>query len=64
MPNTEIGRERVLRYLEENNIQLADLAVMYGMTKQDVTSYLKGNLVDNPKAKQLLVKIISDFKIR
>lgn len=64
MPDSKLGRERVLKYLEENNIDLVDLAVMYGMTKQDITSYLKGKLVNNPKAKQLLVKIISDFKIR
>ncbi|MCD1023507.1 hypothetical protein [Enterococcus sp. SMC-9] len=64
MPDSKLGRERVLKYLDENNIDLVDLAVMYGMTKQDITSYLKGKLVNNPKAKQLLVKIISDFKIR
>ncbi|WP_270790223.1 hypothetical protein [Enterococcus diestrammenae] len=64
MPDSNVGRERVLQYLEDNNIDFVDLAVMYGMTKQDITSYLKGKLVNNPKAKQLLVKIISDFKIR
>lgn len=64
MPNSKIGRERVLQYLEKNSIDFVDLAVMYGMTKQDVTNYLKGNLIENPKAKQLLVRIISDFKIR
>ncbi|TYR10690.1 antirepressor, partial [Enterococcus faecium] len=50
--------------LEENNIQKIDLAVLYGMPKQDIGNYLEGKLVDTPKAKQLLVKIISDFKIR
>ena len=64
MPNSKVGRDRVLQYLEENNIQMIDLAVMYGMKKQDVTSYLTGNLVEAPKAKQLLVRIISDFRIR
>lgn len=64
MPDAKVGRERVLQYLEENNIKNADLAVMYGMTKQDIGSYLEGKLVDAPKAKQLLIKIISDFKIR
>lgn len=64
MPDANIGREKVLRYLEENDIQKVDLAVMYGMTKQDLGNYLEGKLVDTPKAKQLIVKIISDFKIR
>ncbi|GMC01141.1 MULTISPECIES: hypothetical protein [Enterococcus] len=64
MPDANVGREKVLRYLEENDIQKVDLAVMYGMTKQDLGNYLEGKLVDTPKAKQLIVKIISDFKIR
>ncbi|MDK4352082.1 hypothetical protein [Enterococcus thailandicus] len=64
MPDANIGREKVLQYLEENDIQKIDLAVMYGMTKQDLGNYLEGKLVDTPKAKQLIVKIISDFKIR
>lgn len=64
MPDANVGREKVLRYLEENDIQKVDLAVMYGMTKQDLGNYLEGKLVDTPKAKQLIIKIISDFKIR
>ncbi|MGM0239902.1 hypothetical protein [Enterococcus sp. AZ103] len=64
MPDAKVGRERVLQYLEDNDIKNVDLAVMYGMTKQDVGSYLEGKLIDTPKAKQLLIKIISDFKIR
>ncbi|WP_227644893.1 hypothetical protein [Enterococcus faecium] len=64
MPDANVGREKVLQYLEENNIQKIDLAVLYGMTKQDIGNYLEGKLVDTPKAKQLLVRIISDFKIR
>ena len=50
--------------MEENNIQKIDLAVLYGIPKQDIGNYLEGKLVDTPKAKQLLVKIIADFKIR
>lgn len=64
MPNAKVGREKVLKFLEENNIKNVDLAVMYGITKQDVGNYLEGKLVDTTKAKQLLIKIISDFKIR
>lgn len=64
MPDANIGREKVLQYLKENNIQKIDLAVLYGIPKQDISNYLEGKLVDTPKAKQLLVKIIADFKIR
>ena len=64
MPDANVGREKVLRYLEENNIQKIDLAVLYGIPKQDFGKYLEGKLVDTPKVKQLLVKIIADFKIR
>lgn len=64
MPDAKVGRERVLEYLETNDIKNVDLAVMYGMTKQEVGSYLEGKLIDTPKAKRLLIKIISDFKIR
>ncbi|ENZ5663126.1 MULTISPECIES: hypothetical protein [Enterococcus] len=64
MPDSNVGREKVLQYLKENNIQKIDLAVLYGIPKQDISNYLEGKLVDTPKAKQLLVKIIADFKIR
>ncbi|HAZ1102218.1 TPA: hypothetical protein J0U68_002605 [Enterococcus faecium] len=64
MPDANVGREKVLQYLKENNIQKIDLAVLYGIPKQDIGNYLEGKLVDTPKAKQLLVKIIADFKIR
>ena len=64
MPDANVGREKVLRYLEENNIQKIDIDVLYGKPNQDIGNYLEGKLVDTPKAKQLLVKIIADFKIR
>ena len=64
MPDANIGREKFLQYLKENNIQKIDLDVLYGIPKQDIGNYLEGKLVDTPKAKQLLVKIIADFKIR
>ncbi len=64
MPDANVGREKVLQYLKENNIQKIDLAVLHGIPKQDIGNYLEGKLVDTPKAKQLLVKIIADFKIR
>ncbi|MEG0679920.1 MAG: hypothetical protein RR439_08790 [Carnobacterium sp.] len=64
MPETTNGREKVLNFLEESDINFVDLGVMYGMTKQDVTSYLTGKLKNTPAANKLILKIISDFRIR
>ncbi|MEG0619180.1 MAG: XRE family transcriptional regulator [Bacilli bacterium] len=64
MPDNAIGREKVLKYIEDNNINIVDLGSMYGMNKQDITNYLKGHLIGNPKSNQLVLRIISDFKIR
>lgn len=64
MPSAENGREKVLEYLEENNIQDVSIATMYGMTKQDVGAYLRGKLKETPAANKLILAIISDFKIR
>ncbi|MDT2849029.1 XRE family transcriptional regulator [Vagococcus carniphilus] len=64
MPDNDLRREKELKYIEENNISLADLGVMYGINKQDVTNYFKGHLVGRPKSNQLIIRIISDFKIR
>ncbi|WP_373737373.1 hypothetical protein [Jeotgalibaca porci] len=64
MPNSQTGREKVLAYIEENNVQLTDLASMYGYSKQDFTNYLKGSLQNTPMAHKIILRIISDFKIR
>ena len=64
MPDNKVGREKVLKYIEDNNISISDLGIMYGIKKQDITKYLKGDLKDRPKANQLVLKIISDLKIR
>lgn len=64
MPTNLAGRDKVLKYLDANNIQIADLATMYGVQKQDMQNYLKGHLIDTPMANKLVIRIISDFKIR
>ena len=63
MPDINNGRERILKYIKENNIQIADLAVAYGMNKQDLTNYLNGKLT-GPMANKIILKIIADYRIR
>lgn len=63
MPDINNGRERILKYIKENNIQIADLAVAYGMNKQDLTNYLNGKLA-GPMANKIILKIIADYRIR
>ena len=63
MPETASGREKIIKYLSENNISISSLATMYGINKQDAADYLSGRK-KNPRGNRLILKIISDFKIK
>ena len=63
MPETLEGRERIIQYLNANDITIADLAAMYGIAKQDMSDYLSGRK-KNPRGNKIILKIISDFKIK
>lgn len=63
MPETLEGRERIIQYLNANDITIADLAAMYGIAKQDMSDYLSGRK-KNPRGNKIILKITSDFKIR
>lgn len=63
MPSIEPGREKVQAYIEANNISITDLAVAYGLKRQDLTNYLNGK-VETTKGNQVILKIISDYRIR
>lgn len=63
MPNTNSGRQKILDYLDKNNITMTTLAVQYGMVRQDVTNILNGKLT-NPQANRFIARVIEDFKIR
>ncbi|OTN86587.1 hypothetical protein A5819_003437 [Enterococcus sp. 7E2_DIV0204] len=63
MPNVDAGRQKVLDYMEENNISITDLSVVYGMKKQDLANYLNGKL-DTVKGNQVILRIIADYRIR
>lgn len=64
MPDSQVGHQKVLDFIEVNDISIVDLATKYGMSKQDLTSYLTGRLRNNKKAHEVVLRIISDFKIR
>lgn len=63
MPSTDMGRDKILKFIEENGISIHDLAVVYGMKPQDMANYLNGKL-KNKKSNQVVLQIISDYKIR
>lgn len=62
MPETLNGRQKIKAYLDANDISIASLATMYGMSKQDLSDYLAGRK-KNPQANRVILKIISDFKL-
>lgn len=63
MPNTDGGRQKILTYLEENDLTMTTLAVQYSMPRQDVSNILNGKL-KNPQANKFIARVIEDFKIR
>lgn len=63
MPDTLAARDKIISYLEENSISIGDLAVLYGIHKQDMADYLGGRKI-TPKGNKTIIRIISDFKIR
>ncbi|WP_375179866.1 hypothetical protein [Enterococcus rotai] len=63
MPSVDAGRRKVLDYMETNNISITDLSVVYGLKKQDLASYLNGKL-ETVKGNQIILRIISDYRIR
>lgn len=62
MPSTMPGRELVKKYIKENSISIADLAKVYGLSRQEATDYISGR-VKSPKSNQFILSIVKDFKI-
>lgn len=62
MPTMDPGRELVQKYLNDNNIKIAELAKAYGIEPQNATDYISGRK-SNPAANRLILKIISDLKL-
>lgn len=63
MPTQDIGRKKVKDFLEKNNISITSLAVSYGMTRAEMSSYVNGT-VFNTKSNKTILKIIEDLNIR
>lgn len=63
MPDSNAGREKVLKFIKENNISVASLAAKYDVPRQDLSNYLNGRVV-HPKGHNLILRIIEDHKIR
>lgn len=63
VPDTLAARDKIITYLEENSISIGDLAVLYGIHKQDMADYLGGRKT-TPKGNKTIIRIIADFKIR
>lgn len=62
MPSTMPERELVNKYIKENSISIADLAKMYGLSRQEATDYISGR-IQSPKSNRFILSIIKDFKI-
>lgn len=63
MPSIDPGRLKVKEYIEKNGLSITDLAVAYGVKKQDLSNYISGR-IETTKGNQVILKIISDYKIR
>lgn len=63
MPETLNGRQRILKYLGDNDISQPQIATMYGMTRQDVSDFLSGRKT-TPAANKFIITLIKDFGIK
>ena len=63
MPEMEPGRNKIKQFLKDNGISIAELAVSYGITRQELSKVLSGYR-SRPKDNKLILKIISDLGIK
>lgn len=63
MPETVTGREKILKFIEDSGVKQIDLATQYGIASGDFADIMTGKDT-TPKANRVILKIISDFKIR
>ena len=60
----ESGRKKILEWMQENDVSYQDIATAFGYkNKQTVRDYITGS-VDSTKANELVLRIISKFRIR
>lgn len=63
MPETLNGRTQIIKYMNEHDISRSQLAIMYGMNKQDVADFLAGRKT-NPAANRFIITLIKDFGLK
>ena len=63
MPTSDNGLKLVNDFIEESGIEKMSLAAKYGVAKNMMLDILSGQL-QSPKAHQVILKIIDDFKLR
>lgn len=60
----ENGRKKILEWMQKNDVSYQDIATAFGYkNKQTVRDYITGD-VDSTKANELVLRIISKFRIR
>ena len=60
----ENGRKKIIEWMQKNDVSYQDIATAFGYkNKQTVQSYITGD-VDSTKANELVLRIISKFRIR
>ena len=60
----ESGRKKILEWMQENDVSYQDIATAFGYkNKQTVRDYITGD-IDSTKANELVLRIISKFRIR
>ena len=60
----ESGRKKILEWMRANNVSYQDIATAFGYkNKQTVRDHTTGD-VDSTKANELVLRIISKFRIR
>ncbi len=63
MPTSDNGLRLVNTFIEETGIEKMSLAAKYGIAKNVMIDILSGRL-QTPKAHQIILTIIDDFKLR
>ena len=63
MPTSDNGLRLVNSFIEETGIEKMSLAAKYGVAKNVMIDILSGHL-QSPKAHQVILRIIDDFKLR
>lgn len=60
----ESGRKKIIEWMQKNDVSYQDIATAFGYkNKQTVRDYITGD-VDSTKANELVLRIISKFRIR